>query len=196
MRLLQPGIIPEAGYMNNREEPVRDDELGGELKFHYSRAERLRKRHRPPFDRKSSLLFRRKRRGLIIIVVDIFLVAIVLFYLNKPANVLIQKDQGDLVYEFNATGVRGKKILIGFTIRNVGQAEVAVNPGPVTVRITDRSGDTQTFQKPMEYSTILQPGESSSTIFLLSEEQLPGSGLTELFYGTDTQALFSKNIRF
>ena len=182
--------------MNNRGEPVRKDELGGELKFHYSREERLRKRHRPPYDRKSNLLFRRKRRGLIIIVVDIFLVAIVLFYVNKPANVLIQKEQGDLIYEFNVTGVRGKKILIGFTIRNEGEAEVTISPDPVTVRITDRSGDTQIFQKPMEHSTILQPGESSSTIFLLREEELPGSSLTELFYGTDTQALFSKNIRF
>jgi hypothetical protein len=196
MWLLQAGIIPEAGYMNKRGEPVRKDELGGELKFHYSREERLRKRHRPPYDRKSSLFFRRKGRSLIIIVVDIFLIAIVLFYLNKPANVLIQKEQRGLIYEFNVTGVRGKKILIGFTIRNEGEAEVTISPDPVTLRITDRSGDTQTFQKPMEHSTILQLGESSSTIFLLREEELPGSGLTELFYGTDTQALFSKNIRF
>jgi hypothetical protein len=182
--------------MNKGREPVEKDEFDGELKFHYSREERLRKRHRPPYDRRGSFFFRRRRRGLIIIVVDIFLVALVLFYMNKPANVLIQKEQRGLIYEFNVTGVRGKKILMGFTIRNEGEAEVTINPDPVTIRITDRSGDSQTFQKSIEQATILQSGESSSTIFLLSEEELPGSGLTELFYGTDAQALFSKNIRF
>jgi len=175
---------------------ARRDKSNGEMKFHYSREERLRKRHHPPYDRKSGSLFRKKRRGLIIIFIDVILIAIVLFYIIKPANVILTKEQKNLIYELNVTGVRGGKILIGFTIRNEGSAEVALGSDLVTLRITDRSGDTQSFQKYVDQATMLKPGESSSTVFLLSQEELPGSGLTELFYGTDTHPLFSKNIRF
>ena len=180
----------------NEEEQARHDKPTGEMKFYYSREERLRKRHHPPYDRKSGLLSKRKRRGLIIIVVDIILITIVLFYISKPANILLKKEQKNLIYELNVTGVRGGKILIGFTIRNEGSAEVSLGSDPVTIRITDRSGDTKSFQKYVDQATVIEPGESSSTVFLLSQEELPGSGLTELFYGTDTHPLFSRNIRF
>ena len=182
--------------MNEGGDKSRHDKPTGELKFHYSREERLRKRHQPPYNRKSNLLFKRKRRGLIIIVVDVILIAFVLFFVIKPANVLLTIEKKDLVYELNVTGVRGRKILIGFTIRNEGSAEVAIESDPVTIRITDKSGDTQSFQKYVEQASMLKPGESSSTVFLLSQEDLPGSGFTELFYGMDTKPLFSKNVRF
>ena len=180
----------------DEEEKAGHDEPNRELKFYYSREERIRKRLRPPYDRKRSFLFRKKRRGLIIIVVDVILIAIVLFYIIKPANVLLTKEQKDLVYELNITDVRGGKILIAFTIRNEGLSEIVVGRDPVTVRITDRTGDSKSFQEYINQATMLEPGESSSTVFLLSREDVPGSGLTELFYGTDTKPLFSRNVRF
>ena len=181
--------------MDKREKHVGEDD-NGELKFHYSREERLQKRHLPSFERNAFLFFRKKRRGLLIIIIDIFLIALVFIFLNKPTNVFLQKEKRDLVYELNVTGVKGQKTLIGFTIRNKGVRDIAVTPDPVSIQITPRSGDVQTYQKPIEHDTVLQPGESSSTIFLFSDEELPDWGRLELFYGTEKQALFTRNIRF
>ena len=139
---------------------------------------------------------RKKRRGLIIIVIDVILIAIVLFYITKPTNVLLTKEQNSLVYELNITGVRGGKILIGFTIRNEGSMENALGSHPVNLRVTDKAGRAQSYQEYIERGTILEPGESSSTVFLISRDELPASGLTELFYGTNSKPLFSKNVRY
>jgi hypothetical protein len=181
--------------MDNKKKQVGEDDHG-ELKFYYSREERLRKRHLPSFERNAFLFFRRKRRGLLIIIIDIFLIALVFIFLHKPANVFLQEKKSDLVYELNVTGVKGMKTLVGFTIRNEGERDFAVIPGPVSIRITPRSGDVQLYQKPIEHDTVLQPGESCSTIFLFSDEELPDWGRLELFYGTEKQAFFAKNIRF
>ncbi len=181
--------------MDNREKHVGEDDQR-ELKFHYSREERLRKRHLPSFERNAFLFFRRKRRGLLIIIIDIFLIALVFIFLNKPTNVFLQKEKRDLVYELNVTGVKGNKTIIGFTIRNEGEGDFAVTPGPVSIRITPRTGDVRSYQKPIEHDTVLQPGESYSTIFLFSDEELPDWGMLELFYGMEKQAFFTKNIRF
>jgi len=167
-----------------------------DLKFYYSREERIKKRHKPYPDRRSGFLSRKKRRGLIIISIDVILVAIVLFYIIKPANVLLTKEQNNLVYELNITGVRGGKILIGFTIRNESSTENAVGSNPVNLRITDKSGRAQTYQEYVERGTMLEPGESSSIVFLIGRDELPASGLTELYYGADSEPLFSKIVRF
>ena len=183
------------GNKSTRNEQPRDFDHRA-LKFYYSREERIRKRHKPYSDRRSGFLSRKKRRGLIIIGIDVILIAIVLFYIIKPANVLLTKEQNSLVYELNITGVRGGKILIGFTIRNEGSTENAVGSNPVNLRITDKSGSAQSYQEYVERGTMLEPGESSSTVFLINRDELPASGLTELFYGTDSEPLFSKNVRF
>ena len=167
-----------------------------DLKFYYSREDRIRKRHKPHSDRRSGFMSRKKRRGLIIIIIDVILIAIVFFYITKPTNVLLTKEQNSLVYELNITGVRGGKILIGFTIRNEGSMENAVGSHPVNLRITDKAGHAQSYQEYVERGTILEPGESSSTVFLISRDELPASGLTELFYGTESKPLFSKNVRY
>jgi hypothetical protein len=180
----------------NEEEQSLQNGSPGELKFHYSREERIRKRHKPQYDRKSNILFRKKRRGLIIIVVDVILIAVVFFYIIKPANVLLTKQKSDLVYELNITGVRGGKVLIGFTIRNEGSSAVSIRSDSVTVTITDRNNDTKSFHAFIEQKSELEPGESSSTVFLLDRQDLPSSGLTELFYDGGTKPLFSRNVRF
>ena len=185
------------GNKSTRNEQPRDLDHGNrDLKFYYSREERIKKRHKPYSDRRSGFLSRKKRRGLIIIGIDVILIAIVLFYIIKPANVLLTKEQNSLVYELNITGVRGGKILIGFTIRNEGSAENAVGASPVNLRITDKYGRAQSYQEYVERGTMLEPGESSSTVFLINRDELPASGLTELLNGTDSEPLFSKNVRF
>jgi hypothetical protein len=166
------------------------------LTFYYSREERIRKRHKPPYNRKSSFLFRKKRRGLIIILVDVVLIAIVLFFVIKPANILLTQKKNHMIYELNITGIRGGKVLVGFTIRNEGLSERILSSDTVTLRITDKSGESQSHREHIKEYTMLMPGESSSTVFLLNQKDLPRSGLAELYYGTSKNPLFSKNVRF
>jgi hypothetical protein len=130
-------------------------------------------------------------------VIDLLLIALVIYYLNRPVNVLLQQEVNDLVYELNVTGIKGKRILIGFTIVNESpENSHSLLTDPVIIRITSKKGDTTTFQKSMDNHTVLSPGESGSTIFLLEERDLPSAGILELFYDSDSKPLFSKNIRF
>jgi len=169
----------------------------GELKFHYNRNERLKKLHHQPLERRGRPLSRKRKRGLLIIIVDLFLIALVFYYVNKPANVFLEERKRNLTYELNVTGIRGKKILIGLTMRNQGNEDAAALDGTrITLVITPKTGDSLTFHKQVESGTVLQPGESSSIIFLLNEQELPGWGLLELYIDNEKVPLFSKTIRF
>jgi hypothetical protein len=183
--------------MDDRSDHGHESGDRGAYRFHYNREERLKKRHIPSGVKRGFLFSRRRRRGLIILIVDLLLIALVLYYLNRPTNVYLEQKTGDLVYELNVTSMRGKKILIGFTIKNsVRDETLPVVAGPVTLVVTNREGQALTFTRHIENGTNLKSGESSSTIFLLGIEELPDSGLLELYYTGEESPLFSKRVRF
>ena len=62
-----------------------------EVKFYYNREERLKKFRRGVNTRKRGL-FRKRRKGLIIIFIDLFIIALVLYFLNKPVKVYTKKS--------------------------------------------------------------------------------------------------------
>jgi hypothetical protein len=178
---------------------ARNDGNSGpqEVKFHYDREQRLKKFHRSKTGRRSLRLGKKRRRNLIIIFIDLIIIALVYYLINRPANVYLEKEEHDVSFELNVTGIRGKKILVGFTIRNSSEEKMSMgDSNPVLVKILPRNGDPLAFQKDVEADTVLLPGESISTIFLFNEEDLPGWATLEIYYGSDAIPMFTRNIRF
>lgn len=167
--------------------------------YHYDREARLKRVHRdlyPETGRRK--LFRRKRtKGLLIILIDLVLIAVVYYFISKPVNVFLEKTVESTIYQLNITGIRGKKVLVGFTVKNSGDYEMIFSENvPVTVEISRDENPPLTFQRYIEAPTTLDPGESSAVIFLLEEANLPSSATVELFYGESSDRLFSKHVRF
>ncbi len=168
-----------------------------EVKFHYDREQRLKRFRRSTAGGRSLRIGKKRRRNLIIIFIDLIIIALVYYLINRPANIYLEKEEHDISFELNVTGIRGKKILVGFTIRNSSDEKMSLgDSNPVRVMILPRNGDPLTFQKNVEGDTVLQPGESISTIFLFNEEDLPGWATLEIYYGSDIKPMFTRNIRF
>jgi len=175
---------------------VREEENGG-LRFHYNREERLKKLRSVRESRKPRFLANRRIRSLIIIFIDLALIALVLYFLNKPANLYMKKSLGSELYELNITGMRGGKVLIGFTLKNQTEEQMKFTQAvPVVVEIKGKNDQELTFQKSIEKDTVLNPHESTSIIFLEDEQKLPVSGRVEVFFKTKDAPVFSKNVRF
>jgi hypothetical protein len=184
------------GESSQYQEHSSPDEV---ISFHYSRTERLRRAHRDlyPETKKRRWLQRKRTRSLLIILIDLVLIAVVFYFISKPANVFLEEKTEDAIYQLNITGIRGKKVLVGFTVNNSGDTtKVFSQDVPVTVRIFHEEDTPIDVQKYIEATTTLGPGESSSIIFLLEEESLPSSATVELFYGNADTPLFSKHVRF
>jgi hypothetical protein len=168
-----------------------------EAKFHYDREQRLKRFHRSTTRRRSLRVGKKRRRNLLIIFIDLLIIALVYYLINRPANVYLEKEERDVSFELNVTGIRGKKILVGFSIRNSSEDNMSMgNSKPVQVKILPRNGEPLTFEKNVEGETVLLPGESISTIFLFNEEDLPGWATLEIYYGSDEIPIFTRNIRF
>jgi hypothetical protein len=171
-------------------------------KFHYDREKRLErlKQLRHDIDkpaRKRRFFARKRTRSLFIILIDLVLIAAAYYLLTKPANIFLEKEGEGLLYELNINGIRGKKVLIGFTVKSQKENVIVFNePVQVEVKLTDKNSSVTIYRRTIEANTILHTGESSSVAFLLDEDELPGSGLLELYYGTSTTPLFSRNVRF
>jgi hypothetical protein len=181
--------------MEEKEEITAPEE---EVQFHYDRTRRLQRIHRDLYpDRSGRRWFRNKRtRSMLVILIDLIIIAGVFYFASRPTNVFLKKTEGASVYELNVTGIRGKKVLIGFTVRNAGDSVLAL-PSPALVRITLSHDEAQpiVIEKYFEEAGILGQGESNSVVILLDEEKLPGSATLELFFGGG-EPLFSKRVRF
>ncbi len=169
------------------------------VKFYYNREERLKKIKRDYSTKRSRFLFlsKRRTRSLLIIFVDLILISIVIYLMNRPINVFMQKDGDGVLYELNVTGIRGKKVLIGFTIKSQKDEKIVFSePVPVSIKIISKSNDVLMFNKAIKENTILNSGESSSVIFLLNEDDLPRTAHLEFYYNSVSFPLFSRNVRF
>lgn len=169
-------------------------ENGGELHFHYSREERLKKLKRNLPERRR-FFSKRGRRGIFILLFDILLVAVVLYLLNRPVNVYLEKNLEGLIYELNITGIKGQKVLFGFTMKN-GKTDILrfEKSVPVIVQIMKGNEVVMQLKKEVAENTTLSAGESSSVVFLIEESSLPKSANVQLYY--NKSLLFEKNIRF
>jgi len=170
-----------------------------EVRFHYNRARRLQRTHRELYpEGPGRRWIRNKRtRSMLIILLDLIIIAGVFYFASRPANVFLKRTEGTAVYELNITGIRGKKVLIGFTIRNAGDLAIEI-PSPALVRTELSHDEAQpiVLEKYFEQKGVLGPGESTSVVFLLDEEKLPGSAMLVLFFGGSEEPLFSKRVRF
>ena len=175
---------------------IRGDEKGG-IRFHYNREERLKKLRSVRESRKPRLLANRRIRSLIIIFIDLALIALVLYFLNRPANVYMKRSLGFELYELNITGMRGGKVLIGFSLNNQTDEQMVFTQAiPVIVTIQGKNNQEITFQKFIEKDTVLSPHETTSIIFIEDEQKLPVSGRVEVFFKTEDSPVFSRNVRF
>ncbi len=168
-----------------------------EIKYYYSREERLKKLRRG-YTSQTPRFFRRKRsRILLILLVDIFLISIVAYLINKPANLYVTKKAEDLQYELNVTGIRGKKVIVGFSLKNLGANPYHFeNSGKVILKILKKDGTMISKEKSFSPETELQPGESTSVIFIFSQDELPASGKLVIYYRDYNSPIFSRSVRF
>jgi len=168
----------------------------GELHFHYSREQRLKKLRSGYVPERRRFFSRKTRKGIFILLVDILLVALVFYLLNRPANVYLEKEVDGVGYGLNVTGIKGKKVLIGFTVKNQGEVPMKFEkPVPVLVHIKKNDSIVLKMEKNIAGNTLLS-GESSSVIFLVEESRLPKSALVQLFYDGENVPLFERNVRF
>ena len=194
----EPAHIPGGSKKNKKEKIKREIEPQKErIKFYYNREERLKKL-RSVSERKRTFFFVNRRvRSLLIIFVDLVLISVLIYFLYKPNNIYIQEVQNGELYELNVTNIRGKKTLIGFTVKNQKEGNfVFYEPYPVVLKITDRNDHVYTFRKFIDKDTVLTPAEATSVMFLIDDNQLPGSGRLDLYYGNFKLPIFSRNIRF
>ena len=180
-----------------RSESTDNYKIGG-YTFHYSREERLKKLKTYRSGKRRPLIFsNKKNRSFLIVLIDLILIAVVMYMINKPANVYLQKNDNDMIYELNITGIKGKRILIGFSIKNQGTEKLVFSdPIPVVVKIKDRNGGVIVLKDTVKNDTVLFPEESTSIVFLLSQDELPGAGKIDVFTGSETIPVFSKDVRF
>ena len=185
------------GAARGKSESIDDYKKEG-YTYYYSREERLKKlktvegrKRRPRF------FSNKKTRNLLIILIDLFLIAVVMYLLNKPANIYLQKNDNGLGYELNITGIKGKRILIGVSIKNEGDEELVFSDSiPIVVEIEDRNGGVIILSDTIKNDTILLSKESTSIVFLLSQDELPDNGKVDVFTGTESDPIFSKDVRF
>jgi hypothetical protein len=167
------------------------------IKYHYDREERLKKLRRGQDRKRARTLSKRRIRTLLIILVDLFIISLVFYILNKPSNIYLEKNIEGILYELNVTGIKGNKLMIGFTVKNEKAEDVVFfEPVPVKVVILDRDEREFSFQKKLDKNTLLLPQESTSVIFLLDQEALPGSGRLDLYFRSSEAPMFSHNARF
>jgi len=179
--------------------PQKDSkpESNSGLHFHYSREERLKKLRSGYVPQRRRFFSRKTRRGIFILLVDILLVALAFYLLTKPANVYLEKEINGVNYGLNVTGIKGKKILIGFTLKNKTTQTIQFeNPAPVYVQVKKGDSIVLRLKKTIAENTLLLAGESSSLIFLIEENRLPRSALVQLYFNSGDTPLFEKNIRF
>ncbi len=175
-----------------------DDYKKAGYTYYYSREERLKKlKTLQGGKRKPRFFSNKKTRNLLIILIDLSLIAAVMYVINKPANIYLQKNENGLIYELNITGIKGKRVLIGVSIKNQGAEKLVFSDSiPIVVEIEDRNGGVITLNDAIKYDTVLFPEESTSVVFLLNQDELPGSGKVDVFTGTASDPVFSKDVRF
>jgi hypothetical protein len=196
------GNRPSGGF-----HPVEGDPGGNQvpnpqrLRFHYNREDRLKKlgtRKSQTQTRKWGRLFGNKKgRRLLLLLANMALIYAVVYAYVKPSNVYVrQKAQGNY-FELNVTALRGKKTIVGFTVRN-GTAKTLVfnDPVPVALFIRGRSGTPITSRRYIERGTVLKPGDSTSVIFLFEEAELPRTAELEVFYADSRDPVFKRSVRF
>jgi hypothetical protein len=185
------------------EEGRRDNEIPDtqRLRFHYNREARLKKlgtRKAQTQPRKWGRLFaNRKSRRLFILLANMALIYAIVYAYVKPSNVYVRQKIQENDFELNVTALRGKKTLVGFTVRNgTGENLVFQDAVPVSLFIRGRSGTPVTSRRYIERDTVLTPGESTSVIFLFEEAELPRTADLEVFYDDFREPLFKRNVRF
>jgi hypothetical protein len=167
------------------------------ITFYYNREERLKKLKNIRGEKRKRILANRRIRSLIIIFIDLLIIALVIYLINKPANVYLQKSINEELYELNVTGIRGGKVLIGFTVKNLKVESITLPQSiPVVINIQGKNDEFLTLKKYFEENTVLMSQEATSVVFLVDNNELPSSGKVDVFYKTLSDPIFTRNIRF
>jgi hypothetical protein len=181
----------------NGPEQARGEPAGspppGEVVFHYDRERRLGKLRSAGSGRKR-FFSKGRRRTLIIVLVDLLLVAAVLYFMNRPVNVYVTGRSGELDYEVNVSEIRGDKVLIGFTVRNRTGEEIGLSGSMPVVLQIEGTRASLSRSKPFQEGS-LAGGESSSVVFLFDRASLPSTADVRVYYGGGAP-VFRREIRF
>jgi len=166
--------------------------------FYYNREERLKKLKALIDKKKRPGIFKKGgKRTLLVILIDIVIVSLFIYFLNRPTNLYQKKDANNIQYELNITGIKGKKVMFALTITNKSNTNIEISmKKQVTLRIISSDKNKYDYKKLIGEDTVLHPGESTSVVFMLRENELPKSGIVNIYVGDNVKPVFSQKVRF
>ncbi len=174
----------------------KDNKQPEGITFYYNREERLKKLHRIVESNSKGFFKTKRSRRLLILFIDIIIIAVVLYVVNKPTNVYEKKIINNVRYELNVSGIRGKKVMFAVTIKNVGSKKIYFGDNyAVILKISGKKGYESVYKKYIRDINI-ETGEITSVVFLIEESKLPKYGEVEVFVDDIKEPIFKKNIRF
>ena len=186
--------------INNKEAAgkIGEKNLNETVTFYYDREERLKKLKNLRAERERVGFFKKGgKRTLLIVLVDILIISLFIYLINRPTNFYKRKNIGDFQYELNISGIRGKKVMFALTITNKAFRPVKINrEEQISISIVDASKNKYNFKKIIGEDTTLQPTESTSIVFMAKEAKLPKSGIVNVYVGDNDKPVFSPRVRF
>ncbi len=167
-----------------------------DLIFYYNRDERLKKLHRT-LETKHTGFFKSKRsRRLLVLFIDIVIIAVVIYIINRPTNVYEVKSIDNLKYELNISGVRGHRVMFAVTVSNTGSNKIDLsNKSSVVLKIVGKGSGGYNTSKKFQDAT-LGKNESTSVVFMIDEKKLPRYGEVSIYIDQDPSPIFKRKVRF
>ena len=167
------------------------------ITYYYNREERLKKLRSIPEKKHVSFFRKGSKRTLLIILVDVMIVSLAIYLINKPTNLYETRKINKIQYELNISGIRGKKVMVALTIINKGNTPIKINKEElINLHIIAKNNNIYEFKKKIGEDTTLNLNESTSVVFLIKENMLPKVGNVKLYIGNSNKATFSNNVRF
>jgi hypothetical protein len=197
----------EERFGNGRDRPDGGDPAGGGapastgIRFHYNRDERLKNLRtsadKQPRRKWQHPIANKKSKRLFILIANVALIYGIVFSFVKPSTVYMRQSDREYEFELNVTALRGRKTLVGLTVRNEKEDNLAFRDSvPVQLSIIGRSVEPITSIKYIDGGTVLTPGESTSVVFVFEADELPRTADLEIFFDDRVDPLFRKNVRF
>ena len=166
--------------------------------YYYNREERLKKLKTLVAEKKRPGIFKKgNKRTLLVILIDILLVSLFIYFINRPTSFYKSITMENTQYELNVSGIRGKRVMFAVTITNRSNTNIEISRGKqIILNIKGNNEREYNFKKQIGENTELKPGESTSIVFMIKENELPKSGDVNIYIGDNKRPVFSTKIRF
>jgi len=98
--------------------------------YYYNREERLKKLKTLVAEKKRPGIFKKgNKRTLLVILIDILLVSLFIYFINRPTSFYKSITMENTQYELNVSGIRGKRVMFAVTITNRSNTNIEISRG-------------------------------------------------------------------